>query len=316
MTEQTDGSIWRALEIFQTICRCGGFSAAQDTLGLSQPTISNHVTNLEEHLGYSLCSRGRKGFQLTERGKAVLESYTVLATDIDLFKEEVQSLRNDKRGILRVGILDHTMSENLFSTIEVIRQFTRGAPKVELHLVQDNQLNLHNAIIDEKIDLSIGVHVTESKLVKATHLYDELHHLYCAAEHPFYNTPAQQLSQANLEAADWVTNGYPPGTFSLLPFPVRKSSVIATNIESIAVTILAGGHVGYLPQHFAERYEKQGLLKRIQPRKYSKRVEISLMYKAGRRQSAAIRLFRETCVEQITKTSLRPKRRAGAVEAK
>lgn len=301
MTQQTEASIWRALEVFQAICQCGGFSAAQDALSLSQSTVSNHVANLEEHFGYSLCLRGRKGFQLTERGKAVLESYLKLAVNIDDFKQEVQSLKNETRGILRVGILDHTLTENLFSTVNVISQFTSAAPGVELHLVQDIQFNLHNAIIDEKIDLGIGVHVTSSKLVKATVLYDEQHHLYCGAEHPFFEVPTGRLNQSMLEETDWVTNGYPPGAFSLLPFPVRKSSVIATNIESIAMTILAGNHVGYLPEHFAEQYEEQGLLKRIQPRKYSQLVDISIFLKAGRRQSAAMRLFREICIEQKTK---------------
>lgn len=307
MIRQTDASIWRALEVFQTICKCGGFSAAQDALALSQSTISNHVANLEEHLGYSLCLRGRKGFQLTERGKAVLESYSKLAVNITNFKEEVLELKNDTRGVLRVGILDHTITEDSFSTVNVIKRFSTEAPKVELRLLQNTQLNLHNAIVDEEIDLAISVHVSGSKLVKATRLYDELHHVYCGAEHPFFNLPARRLSQMVLEETDWVTNGHPPGAFSLLPFPVRKNSVVADNIESVAVTILAGRHVGYLPQHFAERYEKLELVKRVHPQKYSQVAEISVIFKAGRRQSAATRLFRETCIEQIAKTSRRPK---------
>lgn len=302
MTRHNEANIWRALEVFQTICLCGGFSAAQDALSLSQSTISNHIANLEQHFGYSLCVRGRKGFQLTERGKAVMKSYSKLAVSIDGFKEEVQNLKEETRGVLRVGILDHTLTENLFSTVNVIRQFTTAAPNVELHLVQDIQLNLHNALVDEKIDLGIGVHVSSSKLVNATVLYDELHHLCCGAEHPLFQLPSARLTQVILEEADWVTNGYPPGAFSLLPFPVRNSSVIATNIESIAVTILAGNHIGYLPEHFAERYEEQELLKRIQPRKYSQLADISIMFKAGRRQSAAMRLFRKICIEQKTRT--------------
>lgn len=303
MNRQTDASIWRALEVFQTICNCGGFSAAQDALGLSQSTISNHVANLEEHLGYSLCLRGRKGFQLTERGKVVLESYANLAVNIASFKDEVHNLKNDTRGILRVGILDHTITESSFSTVNVIRRFSADAPRVELRLLQNTQLNLHNAIVDEEIDLGISVPVLGSKLVKSIRLYDELHHVYCGREHPFFDLPTRSLSQPVLEDTDWVSNGYPPGALSLLPFPVRNNSVVADNIESITLTILAGRHVGYLPEHFAERYEKQGLLKRLHPRKYSQVAEISLIYKAGRRQSAATRLFRETCIQEIGQTS-------------
>ena len=298
MTQRSEANIWRALEVFQTICQCGGFSAAQDVLSLSQSTVSNHVANLEQHFGYSLCVRGRKGFQLTERGKAMMKSYSKLELSIDSFNEEVHDLKNETHGILRVGILDHTLTENLFSTVNVIRQFTQAAPSAELHLVQDTQFNLHNAIVDEKIDLGVGVHVASSKLVRATVLYDELHHLYCGAEHPFFELPSSRLTQVTLEEADWVTNGYPHGIFSMQPFPNVKSSVIATNVESIAMTVLAGKHIGYLPSHYASKYESSSLLQRLLPSEFARETEISVISKTGRRQSYAMRQFQKICLEQ------------------
>lgn len=299
MINQLSAADLRALSIFQTICRCGGFAAAEEALNLNQSTISNHIAGFESRIGFSLCSRGRRGFQLTERGKRVLEMYQKLSVNMDSFCNDINSLHNESSGILRVGTLDQMMTENRFSTIKLITEFTRQAPNVELHLIQDTQFNLHTALVEEQLDLVIGVAVTNSRFIKAIRLYDELHHLYCGKDHAFFNRPFNELTAHDIEVADWVTNGYPPGIFSIQPFPVVKSSVIATTIESIAVTILAGHHIGYLPAHFAEKYEQQELLKRLLPDEFSQEVDISIITKNGRRQTVAMRRFQRVCLEQI-----------------
>ena len=151
-----------------------------------------------------------------------MEKFSNLDLSIENFCHDVGSLHQEARGTLRVGILDHTISESQFSTISVIDSFVRCAPDVELHLVQDIQHNLHFSIVEEQLDLAIDVFVTGSQLVKTTKLYDELHHLYCGASHPMYDIPSEELSEIDIERANWVTNGQPPGPFSLLPFPVTK----------------------------------------------------------------------------------------------
>ena len=55
----------KLLRVFETIVKCGGFSAAQAALNVGQSTISEQMTQLEARLGVKLCQRGRSGFRLT-----------------------------------------------------------------------------------------------------------------------------------------------------------------------------------------------------------------------------------------------------------
>lgn len=55
----------RLVRIFKTVVECGGFTAAETTLGISRSAISQHMSDLESRLGFSLCQRGRGGFSLT-----------------------------------------------------------------------------------------------------------------------------------------------------------------------------------------------------------------------------------------------------------
>ena len=297
MFTQLSAADLRAFSIFQTICRCGGFAGAQDALNLNQSTISNHIAGLENRIGFTLCTRGRKGFQLTERGKLVLDMYRKLSVNMDSFCHDINALQDESSGVLRVGTLDHMLTEDRFSIVKLLSDFTHQSPNVQLHLIQDSQFELHNALVEEQLDLVIGTAVDNSKFVKSTRLYDELNHLYCGQNHPFFDSKAGEISNHDIEAANWVTNGYPMGIFSMQPFPSVKSSVIATNVESIAMTVLAGKHIGYLPAHYAEKYEKASLLKRILPEAFSRETEISVISKAGRRQSHAMRQFLKICLE-------------------
>lgn len=47
-----------------SVVKCGGFSAAQAELNMSQSHISMHIGSLEKRLGYRLCERGKGGFRL------------------------------------------------------------------------------------------------------------------------------------------------------------------------------------------------------------------------------------------------------------
>ena len=58
----------KSLRIFETIVRCGGFSAAQSALNISASVISEQMSLLESRLGLRLCERGLARRNLDEAG--------------------------------------------------------------------------------------------------------------------------------------------------------------------------------------------------------------------------------------------------------
>jgi len=82
--------------VFDSVVRNGGFSAAQHELGLSQPTISNHIKALEERLGVKLCQRGRRGFMLTEKGRIVHQLGQSLLVELDMHASKLAELKGSR----------------------------------------------------------------------------------------------------------------------------------------------------------------------------------------------------------------------------
>ena len=62
---------WQLLHSFNAIREAGSLSAAAVATGMSQPTLSRHLVQLEEHLGVRLFLRSAAGLTLTEEGAAV-----------------------------------------------------------------------------------------------------------------------------------------------------------------------------------------------------------------------------------------------------
>ncbi len=60
------------LRSFAEVAKSGSFSRAASALGLSQPTVSEHIRSLEDRLGLALIVRGRRQSALTPAGQRVL----------------------------------------------------------------------------------------------------------------------------------------------------------------------------------------------------------------------------------------------------
>ena len=61
------------LKVFHTVAMKGSFTAAAKELGITQPAVSNHISELEGSVGDMLFYRSRKETVLTPKGKILFE---------------------------------------------------------------------------------------------------------------------------------------------------------------------------------------------------------------------------------------------------
>ena len=64
---------WNLIKSFVAVAETGSLSAAARKLASSQPTLGRHIAELEQALDVTLFRRGRRGYELTEAGAALLE---------------------------------------------------------------------------------------------------------------------------------------------------------------------------------------------------------------------------------------------------
>lgn len=94
----------RQLKYFIAIVECGAFSRAAKQLNVAQPSLTQHVQNMEAELGAKLLSRSRSGVVPTEEGMLLIERASAILSDFGRMREEIASVRKEPVGTVRLGL--------------------------------------------------------------------------------------------------------------------------------------------------------------------------------------------------------------------
>lgn len=256
------GSDLHLLTVFDAVVRNGGFTAAQVELGLSQPTISNHITALEERLGVKLCQRGRRGFLLTEKGRMVHEIGRSLTQTLDTQSSHLSALKGNLVGELKIGVVDCVASDRAFCLPEAINRFAQEAPAVRVDLSISGIQDVLSGVIDGTLHIGIGSFDTAVSGVKAHDLYEEKHTLYCGREHPLYEVALRDIAPGTLQSHPWVHRGYWSRRRRKSVNPVETDRFVH-EIEAQLIMVLSGAYLGLLPDHLAASYVAEGRLRSL-----------------------------------------------------
>ena len=91
------------LRAFSTVAELGHLTKAAERLHVSQPAVSGQIRSLEESLGVELFIRGPGGMSLTEAGAHLLPLAEKVLQDVQALRDEVQSMKGQVQGTVRVG---------------------------------------------------------------------------------------------------------------------------------------------------------------------------------------------------------------------
>ena len=277
----------RLLRIFDTIVASGGFSAAQAPLNMSQSAISTHMSTLETRLGCRLCERGKSGFHLTEKGERVLRATHELFASLDGFVGQVRGLSGRLVGDLSIGLLDNIVTHENARLARSLARFYRRDQDVCLQFFVKSPTELELAVLDGQLHAAISYVGHRLPNLEYRNLFSEKVSIYCGERHPLFGR--HNTSLAELESYPWVKRGYLLPS-SLLPVdPGRLAlTAIAHHMEAVAHLVLAGSHLGYLPQHYARQWVEQGKMHALNVATHSYVVEHSLITHGGRPRNEAL----------------------------
>ncbi|MNG85485.1 HTH-type transcriptional regulator CynR [compost metagenome] len=250
------------LRLFVTVVEAGGFSAAQGVLGLSQPTISQRMAQLEARLGYRLCSRGKRGFRLTEQGELLLDAARLLLLNIEHFRQQANGVAGRLLGTVRIGLAENQDAAVSLRIGAAISRFREREESVQLELISAPPAELERLLLEQRLDFAISYFSGNQAAFDYQPLFEERQRLYCGKGHVLF--AANQVTREQLLETDQVRHPYrflKGGE----PFQSQASMAVAEQIESVLTFILSGRHIGYLPCHYAEAWETKGMLRALDP---------------------------------------------------
>jgi DNA-binding transcriptional LysR family regulator len=137
-----------AMRVFQRVAQLGNLSRAARDLGLSQPSVSRIVADLERDLGAVLFVRNTRALRLTDQGSGYLARTEAILSAVEEADRSVRGT-GELRGALRVGV---STSLSVREIIPRLPEFLDHHPALRIELSIGDQL--HDLITDG-VDLAL-----------------------------------------------------------------------------------------------------------------------------------------------------------------
>lgn len=172
---------WSKLQSFAAVAEHGSLSAAARALGGSQPTMSRHISTLEEDLGIRLFERTSEGLVLTSIGVELFEQAALMNAAAGQFSLLASGRSQNLKGSIRI-----TASESfaIYALPEILAELRRSEPEIQIELVASDQTeNLlkreadiavrmyrptQNDVFTRKVgELHLGMFASEAYLARA-----------------------------------------------------------------------------------------------------------------------------------------------------
>lgn len=289
----------KLLRVFRTVAACGGFSAAEVSLGISRAAISMQMANLEGRLGFKLCQRGRAGFALTDEGRRVLEASDRLVGAIDHFKAEINDVHQHLRGTLTIGITDNLVSHPGMKITHGLAALKARGPEVKIHIHMQPSDDIEIGVLDGRLNIGVVPQVRELPGLDYLPLYEESSSLYCAAGHPLFSAVDEPLVTAD-ELQQTLTNyevvvpSFAQPAEAQALYRRHPQGARANDREGIMFLLLTGCYLGYLPDHYARPWVERGRLQALQTEQAGFTTRFCAITARSRRANLVLDTFLDT----------------------
>ncbi len=170
----------KQLQYFAALAEAGHFRKAAERVGISQPSLSLQIANLEEVLRLPLIERGRVGAVLTPAGREVLERSKRILSEVSALVETSEHLIRGLAGTFRLGT-SATLGPYLLPN--VVRRLHEEFPSLRLFIRDGAPQSLLEDLLTGQHDLILTQLPVSSTDVTVTRLFREPLRLAVARDH-------------------------------------------------------------------------------------------------------------------------------------
>ena len=251
------------LSTFLKIAEQNSFSAAADSLGYAQSTVTTQIKQLEEELGCQLFDRLGKTIVLTPQGEKLIayaEKMLQLEREIHL---EISD-EEEPTGVLKIGV-----SESLcYSRVpEALMKYRKEVPGIDIRLVFITHDTFPDMLQKGELDLvyTLNPYIEDDRL---TMLYKKKETLsfYVSPDHPLVGKRIKEKDLADYPLLLTEHNcSFRHMLFEdLAKCGVEAKSLIETSSKEILKQFASNGlGVAFIPDMTATREVENGSLKRL-----------------------------------------------------
>ncbi|MBI2527729.1 MAG: LysR family transcriptional regulator [Candidatus Rokubacteria bacterium] len=142
----------RQLEIFVKVAELGSFSRAAETLGLTQPTVSEHIRTLESELAVRLLDRLGRGAAATPAGELLVSYATRMLALSREARQALDSFQGKMSGVLLVGA---STIPGEYVLPPLIGRFKEKFPEISITLLIGDSQEVVGWVVEGRAEIGV-----------------------------------------------------------------------------------------------------------------------------------------------------------------
>jgi DNA-binding transcriptional LysR family regulator len=172
------------LEYLMALARERHFGRAADTCGVTQPTLSAGIKQLEEQLGVLLVQRGSRFIGFTPEGERTLDWARRIVSDSRAMRQEITALKKGLTGRLKIAAIPTALA----MVAAITTPYRARHPDVRFTILSQNSIQVLTHL--ENLEIDAGITYLDNEplgRVSTVPLYQERYQLLTAPDAPLGN---------------------------------------------------------------------------------------------------------------------------------
>lgn len=252
-------STLKQLSIFISVAEKLRMSEAAKALYVSQPTVSQSISDLEYELGVELFERGHKQLLLTPHGQLLLTHARKVMQQYEIMNAAVKDATPSRE--LRIGC---TLSIANTMLAPIGKRLHENHPDIQSTFIVENTRSLENRLLHNELDIAlIEGQVRSDEIAKLPLVKDTLM-VICHRGHPFWNR--DHIRPEELSGQNFILRELGSGTRTIFEDYLRMAkvsiNVIGESASSAAIIDMVhhGLGLGVISYRCVERYTDANLI--------------------------------------------------------
>ena len=263
--KKTEGVVMTITQLntFLEIAKKDSFSAAANSLGYAQSTVTMQIKQLEDELGCPLFERLGKTITLTSAGERLVsyaERILQLEREIHL---EVSDEENTA-GVLKLGVSETLCISRL---PKVLMEYKKSFPQMEIRVQFINHEDISVRLASGELDMVYTLNpLIEDESVNVIYKKKETMGFYSS---PDFSMVKSRISEADLEGVPLLLTDHDCNFRHMLVADLMECGVtpqieVETSSKEVLKQFAKNGHgITFIPDMAAEKEISEGTLRRL-----------------------------------------------------
>lgn len=282
----------RHLLIFIEVANCGKMSQAANKLFISQPTVSQVISELEAHYEVKLFERFPKTLCITEDGKILLNHAKKVINYYNVLEE---TMKNPNHNLpLQIGATV-TIGNRLISLI--LNKFKEKHEDEKIRVYVNNTREIEKRLLSNELDVGIVEGIIKSPHLLVTPIKEDKLVLVCSSEHPLASK--EIVSMKDIVKENFIMREEGSGTRDIFTNFVQAQGY-SINIDweasepgAIIQGVLNNHGITVISECLVENEIKDGKLKKLELKGFKWKRTFNLVYHKNKVLSPAVKDFLE-----------------------